>query len=206
MSGPRRGIRLLGASAVGMAVLLVAQAGESTGEAPRKVDSVRMMGEWTGIAPQSNLLVTLSAGGWQGPHLLTIAEHRGDEIVTDVYSVGMTVTSGVFEVGREHSVVQLRGCAQRKGVWGRGEGVLTRRVEGKVKEDVVYFFYLEHQSWMPEVIRTYRTAREFPIPAAWVPKPDDVKLAPIGVVPTYKKEPFSCPITEALPRTPRGQE
>lgn len=206
MSGVAGWHRAAMAVAVGVALSAVPRSGESVGAWPTMVEHPDEIGEWTGIAPDADLLLTLRVSPEPTKNVLVLTRHHRDEVVTEVYAIGaVTVTQRVFHVGQSEGAIQLDGCLRNNDP-GWGEGLLTRRGRDGSSAVMVYFFRRASGPWVADVLRAYRAEREVPPALAEVPQPLPPGTQGVHVSGHNNEEVFVCPATRgARPRAPATQ-
>jgi len=121
-----------------------------------------MIGEWTGIAPNEDLLVTLRIGKPRQRIVLLVTERIGWQIVTSVYyAKDVQVEKGKFSIGGTKEDFLLEGNAERVGAFpGSGKATLTLSRPGpKTRKIELYLFYFKDRSWIARTIDIHDRAQ-----------------------------------------------
>ena len=131
------------------------QPGGSSSWGPSPIyDRRQMTGEWTGLVPGNNALVTLRVGK-AGRGVAAITKTEEPEVVTRIYSfTDLQVQEGEFKLASADRQFEITGSANRDlGILGEGRATLTIREPDRLDQQFeMDLFYQSDASWIDQML------------------------------------------------------
>jgi hypothetical protein len=129
-------------------------------DGPNPVTRKTMVGHWSGVAGEEDLLVSLRVPEAPGTPVLAVTELKHGQVVSNVYDArDLRVTRGRFEIGGPASAIRLEGDARRNWGSGSGHGSITLSRDREPPRTVrLQFFYVLGASWVARVGEIRRRA------------------------------------------------